>query len=522
MGRTEPSTAPRSSAASPRSRGCASSLTVPAAAATTRTVSGTVFWDQDDDGSRDPGEPGVAGIRVHSNAANGLPTTTTDAAGTYSLAGLSATGAGALTVETGWFRSQCAALSCAAGPGPGQRLPDGEPVHQAVPRRLTADRDRPGRRAAAGLAGPAARQPPAPVAGVVPANAVDVAARLSWATSTCAQGTLNICSCDDTYTASGQIHNQGRTALTGVNAVLALPPGDAFAGGDPLTAVAMTTTATSPGITGLTVHGYDAVHRAVLLSFQGTLVAGGLIKVTVKGTVVGGPGTPGCTLTSPASTCAKAEPQGAPLLLAVTGIDQAGDPDSFGPGCAALVDVTRCPTGIHDKQVEPDEVDGVGHNVVASLDPATSFDLVGRVDRLAGTGTTAGSHQTVRVSVLNAGPTMVVPGWVSTTLFPKGSAPALPVGNAARTCTKSTTSGYPVVRCTGKAPLSPGVTSFAIDIPWTVPTTSRSGTTLRVLTFVQPTGQSGETVPMGALPTSPGDAATTATDNDASVDLVVG
>ena len=69
------------------------------------------------------------------------------------------------------------------------------------------------------------------------------------------------------------------------------------------------------------------------------------------------------------------EPSGAPLILGVTHIDQTGDPDSFGPGCDAATDVRQCPTGIHDKQVEPDEVDPVGHNVDASVgtdtDPTT-------------------------------------------------------------------------------------------------------------------------------------------------------
>ena len=78
------------------------------------------------------------------------------------------------------------------------------------------------------------------------------------------------------------------------------------------------------------------------------------------------------------------------------------------------------------------------------------------------------------------------------------------------------------MRCTGKAPLSPGRHVLRHRHRLVDPERDRSGTVLRVLTYVQPTGQAGETMPMGAVPTSPVDAAGTASDNDASADLVVG
>ena len=66
----------------------------------------------------------------------------------------------------------------------------------------------------------------------MPANSVDVAARLSWISSTCSDGRYAVCRPGDTYTVSAQLQNQGTTALTGVKAVLALPQGDQLVSGD--------------------------------------------------------------------------------------------------------------------------------------------------------------------------------------------------------------------------------------------------------------------------------------------------
>jgi len=73
-------------------------------AASTVSVSGVVYWDRDNDGVHDVGEPGVAGLAVHWSGGNGTPATVTSAAGSYTLAGLTAGGSGKVLVETGWFR----------------------------------------------------------------------------------------------------------------------------------------------------------------------------------------------------------------------------------------------------------------------------------------------------------------------------------------------------------------------------------------------------------------------------------
>lgn len=494
--------------------------------AATISVSGYVFRDLDNDGVRDAGEPGVPGVRVHRSTGAQTPSTTTDEDGHYALTALPTASSGYLLVESGWFRSQCAKLTCAAGPGPDNDYSTGNqfiryPLAQL--KSSTTDLnvgllpDWPGSGAA----------PPLPVAGSVPANAVDVASRLSWASSTCPGGKYKICRAGDTYTVTNQVMNQGTTALTGIRAVLDLPAGDRLATGDPTRNVTLTTAASSPTITGISVGDVDPVTQSVTISLQGSLPPGGEVKIRAKGTVVAGPGTPGCLVGAPTSACPTAEPQGAPLTFAVTSVDQPGDPDSFGPDCPVGAAITTCATGIHDKRVEPDQIDPVGHNVNAALGADASYDLTAELVALppAGSGPVApGSTLVLRAVALNTGPATGLPRWKLTLVLPTSTHPSLPVNHALRSCTKGTTSaGYPTVTCTGKGPLSPGAASFAMDVPLTVPGTATSAAPFEAIVYVEPLGSQGpEIAPGGTRPTSPSlDAQQTVTNNDASVALVV-
>jgi SdrD B-like domain len=497
-----------------------------AGAVTSVTVSGVVFRDLNNNGVMDAGEPGVAGIRVHRNSGAGTPTTLTDADGAYTLAGLPVGGPGVLAVETGWFRSQCAALSCPAGPGSDNDFPSDNQFIQYPMSRVTRDMsgfdvgllpDWPGNTSGA----------PALQAGQVPANAVDVSARLSWAASTCTDGNFVICRPGDRYTVSAQLHNQGTTAITGLSAVLALAPGDHLATGDPAHDVLLNVPATSPGVTGMTAGPVDAGSRIPLV-FSGTLVPGGLARVTASVIVGATNGSPGCVRGRPTASCPIGESQGAPLKLAVTHIDQSGDPDSFGPGCDAATDVRQCPTGIHDKQVEPDEVDPVGYNVDESVGSDPTYNLSGRLDLLSPVppgGWAPGSPVTWRLSAFSNGPAAGNTGWSLTLVLPKSSAPTVPTNNATRKCVKGTSSaGFPFVRCTGKGPLSPGVTSIAVDVGALIPVLTPHGSELDVAAYVSPVATQGlETNPLGPPPAAPTvKAADTSTDNDASAAITVG
>lgn len=497
---------------------------VPASsAASTVSVSGYVFRDLDNDGVKDPGEPGVPGIRVHRSTGNNTPNTVTNTDGSYTLTGVTPKSSGYLVVKAGWFRSQCTKLTCAAGPGPDNDYSTKNAFIQYPLSQITGNTtnlnvglipDWPGSSAS----------PPTPVGGVIAANSVDVAARLSWAHSTCPGGVYNICGVGDTYTASLQIHNQGLQSLTGVTAVLDLPDGDRFATGNPTRDVTLVAATSSPAVTGITVSAVDQATQSVTISLVGELPPGGAALISADGVVVGGPGTPGCVVGAQTSACPKGEPQGAPLTLRITHIDQVGDPDSFGPDCAPSRVTTQCATGIHDKQVEPDEVDPVGHNVADRIGGATSFNLTAELwamQPLAPLSAPPGATLRWRASAFNDGPITVQPGWKLTLIFPMGSTITVPTANAVRTCAKATTSqGFPSVTCTGKGPLSPGVRSFAIDVMTIAP--SRTGP-LQAIAFVTPaSGQGAETNPLGATPSTPTiDASQTPTDNDASATITL-
>src|SRR5206468_3683314 len=124
---------------------------------------------------------------------------------------------------------------------------------------------------------------------------------------------------------NAQVFNQGTTALTGIVTKLTVPAGDC------LTSVALTISATAPGITGLSASPstFTCDTRLVTITLSGSLVAAGAAPIAVKAKTDSGPGTSGCTIGNVVTaTCTTAEPQARGWLFGVAGVDQAGDPDS--------------------------------------------------------------------------------------------------------------------------------------------------------------------------------------------------
>jgi hypothetical protein len=308
---------------------------------------------------------------------SGAPVTTTDADGHYLLTDLPDTGR--LLLQTGWLRSQCyhpTNLNCAPRPGDDNDFPTRNQLFELPLAGRTSAEDV---NAALLPDWPGAElTPPDPVDGATAANPVDIAARLSAGTDTCTPDAFGICEAGDTFEQAGQIHNQGTTALTGVRAKLFVPPGDCLTGGQ------IVEYATSAGVGALTTSPpageFGCGTREVELSFAGSLMPGGVIRLSVTGTVQEGPGTPGCTTdATPGPTCSTAAPQGRTLLLGVSHIAERGDPDS---DFCARGDLRQCATALHDKRREPDEVDPAGHNVAANLGGTTDFNLRMRYRRL--------------------------------------------------------------------------------------------------------------------------------------------
>lgn len=86
-------------------------------------TTGTVYYDENQNGKRDSGEPGLAGVPVY--MANGpdaetpagekAPATCTNQSGAFSLTPPDTHTRYQVWFRTGWFRTQCPALTCAIG-----------------------------------------------------------------------------------------------------------------------------------------------------------------------------------------------------------------------------------------------------------------------------------------------------------------------------------------------------------------------------------------------------------------------
>ncbi|WP_189169478.1 hypothetical protein [Pilimelia anulata] len=585
------------------------------------SVEGRVYHDRDNDGRRAADEPGLPGLRLQEPSTGA--SAVTDAAGRYRIDGLPR--AGRLVLHTGWLRSQCFAadvLDCPAGPGPDNGFPVRNQLLElpldpapAGPVDVGLLPDWPGRTTTPPAAGePAAGAPADPVDRVDPAggadrvgpvdrvdrvgeaaagvwrvgprrgNVRDVAARLSADAGPCGSAPLAVCRLGEEYVQAGQVFNQGTAPLTGVRAKLAVAPGDCLRG------VSLVAGATSEGVTGLTVRpaAWTCATREVEVALAGTLRPAGAARLRIVGAVAAGPGTPGCHATAPERAgvgpdCPTAAPQGRAATLGVSHLDPAGpgEPpatapaDDEGPLCAATRPVVECPTGLHDKRRQPDEVDPAGHNVDAALAPADRVNLAMRLAALPADPDHPGAV-VLRGWAVNrldpAAATGLVPAGATIRFaFPPGTAvralpaphvlarctpphpataparpaafPPDPASSSTRPVTAPTERGAPtgrgsptgrgaaragvVVDCVLGGPLAPDAAGLALDLVVRPPGTPRSGAgqprggaAFAVACVAPPAAAPPETVPAdpggcdaGTLP------AATPTDNDAALPI---
>lgn len=489
----------------------------------TGAVHGVVYRDSNGDGVRDPGEPGVAGIRIRDK--KGDLSTLTAADGSYSFA--TVPDKGFLQLETGWFRSQCppvdqpTAMSCPADSAAG----DGYAVNnQFIQYALTGVDptspvdvglvpDWPGSSAAAMVE-------PAPVNGTIPANAVDVAARLSWASGDCAGDDYAICTTGSRFSMAAQVYNQGTTALTGIRGRVYVPPGDCATG---VTLLPYTVPAGLGAMT-VTPSRLTCDTRYVDVSFAGSLVPAAGVRVSVAGETRSGPGTPGCRPEDiDTSLCPIDEPQSRGWLFGISHIDQTGDPDST--FCAAG-DMTTCPIGLHDKRRAPDEIDPAGHTVNAALGGTTAYDLHAHVRALGPGGAgpttaTAGADVTLRAWVTNrvaSGATNASPEHVLVKVYlPAGvTIVGVPPRHRLLGCDQGVRSANAtVITCDLGGPVAPTLSSPAIDVTVTVPATWAPTTPFRAVVCAVPPAGDTEAGPAATSCGASTDVDGTSSNNDA-------
>ncbi len=333
--------------------------------ATAGVLSGTVFHDLDNDGTRDEGEPGVPGVVVNASG----PPVVTDAAGEWTLAVVAAPVR--VRVSTGWYRSQCDGLDCAAGPGPDN---DFEVDNQFIT--VTVDGAVGGRLDVGLLPDWPGGYPIPPVP--VPSNNVDVAARLSWIWPSTAGNCYrtadprhHACVIGDSPAGLLQISNEGTTPLSGISGFIQIPPRTRIR-----PAVPSTTPGNSPDITAFEIGPIDPLTNRAPFQLIGTLRPAGAAQYVLKARIEAG--TP-----DSATPLLTANPY-IPNEMVVT-ITSPVDPD----GCLA----DPCARGQHDKQAPDDNTDFHGWQVVSARIVATPAAAEFGVVPVGAVGTTTVSLQ---------------------------------------------------------------------------------------------------------------------------------
>jgi LPXTG-motif cell wall-anchored protein len=320
--------------------------TPPSAHAAPNQLEGTVYWDQNNNGVQDGGEPGLEGLVVRFGG-NSAPSTVTDANGDYTLTGVS--GTATLEVFTGWLRSQCDSISCAAGPGADN---DFAVNNQFIQRASTS-----------GTIGGAFDVGLIPDwGGTYPVTTVnvprptDIAARITYLNG-CDAGTgaERLCAPVDSLALRSMFMNQGTEPISNPVFTLQMPVGHT------LTDVWTTNNQTNPSSNSVTVlQSFDPALGYGVYRLNGTLEPGASSAVfttaTVEANAIGSP-TPYAT----------ADPRDKQAVLQVLSMDQSGDPDStFCLNSEQGYFYGNCALGIlgdHDKTVASDHTDGATWNV---------------------------------------------------------------------------------------------------------------------------------------------------------------
>lgn len=275
-------------------------------------ASGTVYYDKNQNGVQDPGEPGLPDIPMF--LANGpdsitpgeekSPATCTDSSGHFSITPPDTFQGWRIEFRTGWFRTQCAGLTCPAG-GAGDNVAAGpewiytDPFTGATPHTfdvgLVPDA---GQYVVDIHAQDYSAYPP----DLAKAHEVDLSARFTDDETTGCRTTTNGVSCHigQTIAQTLYIANPGLTPVSGIRGVMQLPYGETHHD------LLLLHSGSSPGITALSdvvvtpaqhprEKGFaltDDNFTTITFAVVGTLPPGGFISVMSVDTLASGtPGT---------------------------------------------------------------------------------------------------------------------------------------------------------------------------------------------------------------------------------------
>lgn len=374
-------------------------------------ISGTVYWDEDQDGQRDDDELGLAGVVVRAGSGDAIDVT--DANGTYLLRGVEA--GTPFHVQTGWFRTQCDGRWCDPGPGPDNNVAvNTQRVRTDDVGDLIDEDDR----AEVNVGLVPAWNDVYPVPEDLEPAEHDVAVRLTK-TGGCEVGTReeNLCAPGETISAQLEILNQGTAAIDGVDLLLRLPQ-DTEIRTPPTPAEGYNFDPDLSVEAGRT----DSAARSTEYSITGEIPPGGVGFFWVALDTTPGPGSPTPTPVE--------RPYDRQAHVRITSLSPAPDVDST--PCLGL-NASDCvqAVGPDNKLRGPDTSDAMGWNVSAEPTPAdrsarlrlrsTSGDLYTPGDDLdlvvdvANTGTVDGDLSNLRIQLsAPAGTSLPLeanPGW---------------------------------------------------------------------------------------------------------------
>jgi hypothetical protein len=288
-----------------------------------RPVTGTVYYDKNQNGRQDAGEPGLAGIPIYLSGGRDSMTpgveerasTCTGANGTFAVFPPDRYNGFHVFFRTGWFRTQCPGLTCASG-GPGDNVLAGpEWIYSDVITGKTAHRFDVGLIPDAGQhvitihSKTYTGYPPV----LAKAHPVDLSARFTDdETSNCKTTTNGVsCHIGQTMGQTLYIANSGLTPVTGIKAVMQLPWGEEHK------SLSLLRTGSSPGITGVsdvkvvpakgpTQPGQPATadnYTTITFTIDGTVPPAGIISVLSLDVLASG--TPGTQIVGHAGVIAE-------------------------------------------------------------------------------------------------------------------------------------------------------------------------------------------------------------------------
>ena len=313
--------------------------------ASVKPVSGVLYRDLNNNGRREAAEPGIPGVVVASTKRS----TVTNRAGKWSL---DVADGDRLTVQTGWYRSQCDQPTCAAGPGPDQ---DFGARYQAITVKVRDGKSR----FDVGLLPDWKGGYPIPSTKPIRANRKDVSARISFVKPISGAGESNCfrtdtaanraCQVGDRPTFLVQIYNEGTTSITRPGGHLELPAGTR------LLSLAPSSLRNHPALGTARHAAMDPVTRRIPFRILGTLPPAGMAVYELSLVV-----EPDAPITTKLQTKG-----GFPNEVGVRIMTVPGDVE----GARCLSNSMKCRWGTTNRQKYPDNSDTTGFAIVPTAAP---------------------------------------------------------------------------------------------------------------------------------------------------------